>query len=108
LGVLSQADRCEPPGDASHGTSGVPWAISCFCRIAGEGQARHNSPICTWRTAVTPRQYPGFGDGIYCSAVDQPVLALWQAITQGCFKGRDEGEGTQHDQRQEISADSRT
>src|SRR5262245_56396563 len=29
LRVLSQADRCEPLGDASHGTSGVLWAISC-------------------------------------------------------------------------------
>ena len=28
---------------------------------------------------MTPRQYPGFVDGIYCSAVDlmQPALALW-------------------------------
>src|SRR5215510_16112983 len=62
-----------------------PIGHQLFCPIAGEGQATIAPPLTS------------------CSH----VLALWQAITQGRFKGRDEGEGTQHDQRQEISADSR-
>src|SRR5262249_5890601 len=68
LGVLTQANRCQPLGDAPHGTSRGPAGRCCPCAATGHGAAPPSSVMNSRRLMSSMGSPPG---GTRCASLPQ-------------------------------------